>query len=187
MKKIFFLLLVTTFSFSQNKTFTMEQIDSICLKSKEYIEQKFELEREYNMVSSKKTKRKVKIKSAGFLNIYRLHLNNTKIDSMMLKSYNYKILEPEIIKATYEYDIVYNKNRIENAFIEFYYNDNKIDYIRVQNNYYKGNYNVIIKNLNSNTFKQYNNYFSFCESFKYWVEDISNKVNNVFNETKWEK
>ena len=187
MKKIILLLLVTTFSFSQNKKLTMEQLDSICLKSKKYIEQKFELEREYDMVRIKKTKKRIKIKSEGFLNIYfTKNFDNTKIDSMIVESPNYKILEPKIIKATYEYDIVYNKNRIENAFVEFYYNDNKIEYIEVQNNYYKGNYNVIIKNPNSNAFKQYINYFSFCDNFKYWVDDITKEIDTIFYNRKWD-
>ena len=54
MKKIILFLLITTFSFSQNKTLTMKQIDSICLKSKKYIDQKFEIERSVS-VSRKKT------------------------------------------------------------------------------------------------------------------------------------
>lgn len=187
MKKILFLLLVSISSFSQNKSFTMEQIDSICLESKKYIEQRFEVEREFDVVSSKKTKKRIKIKSEGFINIYfTTNFDNKKIDSMIVESPNHKIPKTEIIKATFEYDIVYNKNSIENAFVEFYYNDNKIEFIRVQNNYSKGNYNVIIKNPNLDTYNKYMNYFSFCESFKNWVEDTSDEINNIFYERKWE-
>lgn len=180
------MLLVSISSFSQNKSFTIKQIDSICLKSKKNIEEKFEIEREYKIVIKNKTTKKIKIKSEAVLKIYKIsYFDTIKVDTMEIDGPSYSIPEPEIIKATYEYDIIYNKNSVENVFVEFYYSNNKIEYINVKNSYYKGNFNVFLKNPDSDTFKDYDNYFSFCESFKYWVHGLSNKINNIFYERKW--
>ena len=81
MKKIILFLLFTTFSYSQNKSLTIKQIDSICLKSKKNIEQKFEIERSVS-VSRKKT---LKVKTDALLKIYK----NSYIDTIKAVSYTH--------------------------------------------------------------------------------------------------
>ncbi len=181
MRKLLLFFLISAASFSQNKSLTIKQIDSICLKSKKNIEQKFEIERSVS-VSRKKT---LKIKTDALLKIYKnSYLDTIKVDSMAIVGPDYPIPEPEIIKATYEYETIYNKKSVEYVFVELYYENNKIKNIKVLNTYYNGTYSIF---TNFSSLEKDNDitYFSFCESFNNWIYGISKKIDNIFYERKW--
>lgn len=181
MRKLLLFFLISATSFSQKKSLTIEQIDSICLKSKKNIVQKFEIERSVS-VSRKKT---LKIKTDALLKIYKnSYLDTIKVDSLAIVGPDYPITEPEIIKATYEYKTIYNKKSVEYVFVELYYENNKIKNIKVLNRYYNGTYSIF---TNFSSLKKDDDitYFSFCESFNNWIYGISKKIDNIFYERKW--
>jgi hypothetical protein len=97
---------------------------------------------------------------------------------------DYPIPQPEIIKATYEYETIYNKKSVEYVFVELYYENNKIKNIKVLNTYYNGTYSIF---TNFSSLEKDNDitYFSFCESFNNWIYGISKKIDNIFYERKW--
>jgi len=181
MKKIILLLLFTTFSFSQNKSLTNEQIDSICFKSKNSIEEKFEIERDIE-VSRKKI---IKVNTNALLKIYKIsYFDTIKVHTIAPVGPDYNISEPEIIKATYEYEIKHNKKSVEYVFVELYYDNNKIKNIRVKNKYNNSSYSIFT-NFSSLGKDNDITYFSFCQSFKNWIYGLSKKIDNIFYERKW--
>ena len=181
MKKFLFFLLFSISAISQSKLLTIEQIDSICLISKNVIEERFEFEREVD-VSHKKT---VKIKAEALLKIYKTSYSDTiKVNRIETVGPDYFVPKPEIIKASYEYEIIYNKKSVEYVTVELYYQNNKIKNMKVLNRYYNGTYKIF---TDLSTVKKNDiTYFSFCQSFIYWVDLISTKIDNIFYERKWE-
>lgn len=182
MKKITLFLLLTTFSFSQNKSLTIEQIDSICSKSKKNIEEKFEIEREIAVSRTKS----IKVKTEALLRIYKIsNLDTIKVETIAPIDTDYPIRKPELIKATYEYETISFKKSVEYVFVELYYENDKIKNIRVRNKYNNNSYTVF---TNYSSLKKDDDitYFSFCQSFNTWVDMISNKINNIFYERKWQ-
>lgn len=181
MRKLLLFFLISATSFSQKKSLTNKQIDSICLKSKKNIEQKFEIERSVS-VSRKKT---LKVKTDALLKIYKnSYIDTLKVDLMAIVGSDYPIPQPEIIKATYEYETIYNKKSVEYVFVELYYENNIIKNIKVLNTYYNGTYSIF---TNFSSLEKDNDitYFSFCESFNNWIYGISKKIDNIFYERKW--
>ncbi|WP_298393246.1 hypothetical protein [Flavobacterium sp.] len=182
MRKLLLFFLITVTSFSQNKSLTIEQIDSICLKSKKNIEEKFEIERDIAVSRTKS----IKVRTEALLKIYKIsNLDTINEETIAPVDSNYPIRKPQLIKATYEYETISYKKSVEYVFVELYYENDKIKSIRVKNRYNDNSYTVF---TNYSSLKKDNDitYFSFCQSFNNWVDRISLKINNIFYERKWQ-
>jgi hypothetical protein len=182
MRKLLLFFLITATSFSQNKSLTIEQIDSICLKSKKNIEEKFEIERDIAVSRTKS----IKVKTEALLKIYKIsNLDTINKETIAPVDTNYPIRKPQLIKATYEYETISYKKSVEYVFVELYYENDKIKSIRVRNRYNDNSYTVF---TNYSSLKKDDDitYFSFCQSFNNWVDRISLKINNIFYERKWQ-
>lgn len=127
MKAILFLLLTASFSFSQNREFSIKETDSIC-----------SLGNAYGHSDGKITihnKKKEFIGNGGFsLATYQYHPDHEKFGILSAKEKRAYDLQKNavLIKANYHKAVHYKNSYTENVYSEFYYRSNKPFYIRIK-------------------------------------------------------
>ena len=172
MKNIILFLLFSVSSFSQDYSLTKKQIDSICLKSKDFIDQKTPLKK-----SKKVTLKNKQIKTLTGTGSETIRIFN-QIDNdarNIVETY-------EIIKVSYEYEIDYSFGNFEYVFVDIYYKNNTADSFYIEEKYKLGQVSKSqqLYLSQSNLEEEDLTDFNFCKSFKDWITVKSKEINTIF-------
>lgn len=176
MRKILLFLLIPVTCFSQDYSLTRTQIDSICLKSEDFINRKTPLKK-----SKKITLKNKQIKTLNGTGSETIRIFN------QLENDEKNIVETyEIIKVSYEYEIDYTLGNFVYVFIDIYYQNNKVDSFIIEERYKLGkeskSQHVFLSqsNLDENDLTD----FSFCKSFRVWITEKSKEIYTIFYNKK---
>ena len=125
MKKLFVLLFITTFSFSQEKKLTVSQIDSICLirENYRYIDSNYEIENEKKQNIGK-----------GYYElktyIFPKETNITDHEPSPEEVIN-EIEKNILIKGTYNLKNNYNNLEKSEVNLEYYYHNSELFFVKI--------------------------------------------------------
>ncbi len=172
MRKILLFLMFSTCCFSQDYFLTKKQIDSICLKSKDYIDQKTPLKKSIKVTLKNKQSKTLNGTGSETIRIFK-HLENDPRN--IVETY-------EIIKTSYEYVVDYSAGDFVYVFVDIYYKNNVVDCFYIEETYKLGKerktQQVSLKQ--SNLEEKDLNDFIFCKSFKEWIREKSKEIYTIF-------
>lgn len=172
MKNIILFLLFSVSSFSQDYSLTKKQIDSICLKSKDFIDQKTPIKKNIKITVKNKEIKTLNGTGSEIIRIFK-HIENDPRN--IVETY-------EIIKVSYEYLVNYSFGNFEYVFVDIYYKNNIVDsfYIEEKYNLGQGIKSQQLFLSQSNLQKEDLTDFNFCKSFKDWITEKSKEINTIF-------
>ena len=172
MRKILLFLLFSATSFSQDYSLSRKKIDNICLKSKDFIDQKTPLKKSKKITLKNKQIKTLNGIGSETIRIFK-HLDNDVRN--IVETY-------EIIKVSYAYEIDYSLGNFVYVFIDIYYKNNMIDSFIIEEQYKLGkesktqHVSLSQSNLDENDLTD----FSFCKSFKDWITEKSKEIYTIF-------
>lgn len=172
MKYIILLLLFSVSSFSQDYSLTKKQIDSICLKSKDFKDQKTPVKKSIKVTLKNKQLKTLNGTGSETIRIFKQLTNDPR---NVVQTY-------EIIKASYEYLVNYSFGNFEYVFVDIYYKNNSVDsfYIEEKYNLGKGIKSQQAFLSQSNLEEEDITDFSFSKSFRDWIAEKSKEINTIF-------
>lgn len=172
MKNIILFLLFSVTSFSQDYSLTKKQIDSICLKSKDFIDQKTPIKKSIKVTLKNKQIKTLNGTGSEIIRIFK-HLENDPRN--IVETY-------EMIKVSYEYLVNYSFGNFEYVFIDIYYKQNTVDGFFIEERYKIGKESKSqqLYLSQSNLEEEDLTDFNFCKSFKDWITKKSKEINTIF-------
>lgn len=187
MRKSFLLIchLVITICFSQNtiiskKQFTLNEIDSICLKNGRSITSEGKINKEIESKSKKSL-----AKGTFSYSLYLNHFNEENyigLSNIEKRKYNFDA-NSELIKAKYHEIIYYSNSYSETIDGEFYYTNDTLNYVKVnvvrskdKKEIESEKFNIGISELNeTKVFKT-----TFLFDFKYWILNKNEDILKIY-------
>lgn len=172
MRKILLFLLFSVYSYSQNHSLTKKQIDSICLKSKDFIHQKTPIKKNIKVTLKNKQIKTLDGTGSETIRIFK-YLDNDPRN--IVATY-------DIIKVSYEYLVNYSFGNFEYVFVDIYYKENTVDSFFIEERYQLGKETKSqqIYLSQSNLEEEDLTDFNFCKSFKNWITEKSKAINTIF-------